>query len=156
MSFDIRTCSYFKAAKTMFLSKVVKTDNCWNWTTGKSHGYGGFQMGTVYYQAHRMSYMLFKGPIPWDKIVRHTCDNKKCVNPEHLILGSHADNAEDRIRRAPMRRQKLNAEAVKVIKWYLKYRPSYGLASKLARLHKVHPNTIAGIKKEKYWYWVKV
>jgi hypothetical protein len=156
MSFDIRTCAYFNSTKAKFFSNVEKTKTCWFWKAGKSHGYGSIQIATKIYQAHRLSYMLFNGPIPHDKIVRHTCDIKHCVNPKHLILGTQADNAEDRIKRDPTKRQKLNPEAVKVIKWMLKYRPSYGLASKLARLYKVHPNTIAGIKKNKYWYWVKL
>ena len=47
-------------------------------------------------RVHRHMYRKFKGEIPEGKIVRHTCDNRRCCNPDHLILGTHADNARDR------------------------------------------------------------
>lgn len=160
MPFDIRECSYFEAAKEKFLAKVNKTDTCWLWTTektGKLQGYGYFKIDGHDYRAHRLSYMFFKGPIPYDKIVRHTCDIKACVNPDHLILGTPSENTIDGLKRnRSIGAQKLNTEAVKVIKWYLKYRPESGLAAKLARLHGVHQNTIAHIKWGRTWHWIEV
>jgi hypothetical protein len=89
-------------------------------------------------------------------LVRHTCDNPICVNPKHLILGNHADNANDAAKRLRMGCQKLNPEAVKVIKWFLKNQNYRGLALKLAHLYKVSPQTIAKIKKGESWAWIKV
>lgn len=160
--YDIRECNYFNATKVKFLERIKKTDACWLWTAGTTrtkrhgYGYGKFYISGKRYVAHRMSYMLFNGPIPWDKLVRHTCDNKLCVNPDHLILGTKADNSEDAVKRGRVGCQKLNPEAVKVIKWMLKYKPKKGLAVKLAELYKVHPNTIYDIKNKHTWPWLIV
>lgn len=53
----------------------------------------------VHVPVHRLSYELWHGDIPEDLIIRHKCDEKKCVNPEHLEIGTHKDNTEDMISR---------------------------------------------------------
>ena len=64
---------------------------CWNWTRAvHGGGYGGFSYGGTVL-AHRASYVIHKGPIG-DKCVLHSCDNKRCVNPDHLSLGTKGDN----------------------------------------------------------------
>lgn len=72
---------------------------CINWTKGLSHnGYGLTTRGNKTYRAHRLAYCDHYG-IEHSRIkgliVRHTCDNRKCVNPEHLELGTHQDNMDD-------------------------------------------------------------
>jgi len=81
-----------------FESFIHKNDNgCWDWTGCKDKdGYGDFRAyGT--HRAHRVAYILYKGSIPKNILVRHTCRNK-CVNPEHLELGTNADNMKDKVR----------------------------------------------------------
>lgn len=56
-----------------------------------SDGYGGYESKRV----HRLSYELFKGKLDQNKLVCHTCDNPRCINPEHLYLGSNQDNMND-------------------------------------------------------------
>lgn len=49
--------------------------------------------------AHRVSWELFRGPIPNKLFVLHKCDNKNCINPDHLFLGTAKDNIHDCIRK---------------------------------------------------------
>jgi hypothetical protein len=162
--FDIRNFKSFPQFKERFLSffpdnafKPGQNDICWNWQGAiSSSNYGSIYYGNKSYLTNRMSYMTFKGPIRSNEIVRHTCDNPQCVNPQHLILGNLSDNAIDMVKRNHQGNQKLNEECVKVIKWMLKYKPEKGLAIKLARLHGVNVGNISRIKNNKRWFWIHV
>ena len=76
---------------------IKKQGNCWIWQKGKDiDGYGVFT--SVKYEerrAHRMSYKLFKGNIPKGMFILHSCHNPSCCNPEHLRIGTPAENSRD-------------------------------------------------------------
>jgi hypothetical protein len=69
---------------------------CWEWTGYCSpKGYAKLTWGKDQLGS-RVSYRVFRGPIPDGRILCHTCDNPSCVNPDHLFVGTHQDNALDR------------------------------------------------------------
>lgn len=70
---------------------------CWVWTAAtKTKGYGKFGIGSITALSHRVCWELCRGPIPEGLFVLHRCDNPPCCNPEHLFLGTLADNNRDR------------------------------------------------------------
>lgn len=96
-----------------FWSKVDRKndlDECWNWLAGCfSFGHGQFRIGGIggtNAHAHRISYILTYGSIPDNLHVLHKCDNPKCVNPNHLFLGTNQDNVADMVRKGRQARQK--------------------------------------------------
>lgn len=110
----IRVCDWcrkeFKAVKgtqrfcrdeCKFWPKVDRSggpDACWQWTSClNDSGYGYFWSPNKHYtSAHRFSYTLACGPIGAGLFIMHSCDNPKCVNPQHLRPGTAADNVRDR------------------------------------------------------------
>lgn len=74
-------------------------ERCWPWRgSKKANGYGQIWNKKPTY-AHRLSWEIHKGPIPYKQYVLHTCDNPECTNPNHLFLGSQDDNMKDKIKK---------------------------------------------------------
>jgi hypothetical protein len=86
-----------------FFEKVEQPANgsaCWVWTAARcSSGYGNFHFGGRVVQAHRVALALFRGVDAGGQCVCHRCDNPRCVNPDHLFVGTHQDNADDKMRK---------------------------------------------------------
>lgn len=141
-----------------FLSKVRKTNYCWEWIAGKTmDGYGEFWYQNKTCKAPRISYMQFKGDIPDGLWVCHTCDNPGCVNPDHLFLGTHLDNEQDKKRKGRQFRPigenhhlvKLNETLVREIRY--RYSHEQITHQALADEYKVTRECITRLLAKKSW-----
>ena len=106
-----------------FWGKVTKTETCWTWNASQDqYGYGRFTFDGSNKRANRMAWLLTYGEIPGGMQVLHRCDNAACVNPDHLYLGTHADNMSDMVKRGRSSRgekrhsAKLNIHQVSAIR----------------------------------------
>lgn len=128
---------------------------CWEWKAAlqKKTGYGLFGEMRTGRLAHRVSYEIEHGSIPDGIFVCHRCDNRRCVRPSHLFLGTHQDNMDDMKSkgRAPFMPGeqgpgcRLTQEQVESI---LSDTRSHG---ELARAFGVNRNTIRNIRRGKTW-----
>ncbi len=75
---------------------TIDENDCWNWKKScSSSGYGQFRVDGVYYNAHRYAYQRTFGEPKEGNLIRHTCGNRRCCNPEHLEEGTNKDNYHD-------------------------------------------------------------
>ena len=143
-----------------FWAKVLLGDGCWEWI-GHIHrsGYGRVMRWAISKDgtwAHRYSWMLANGPIPEGMLVLHKCDNRSCVRPSHLFLGSHADNMADASKKGRMRNAgkpcaKLKVQDVWAIrKLYLEGARQRDLAKQFG----VAQSTVSEVVNNKYWSYV--
>lgn len=93
---DSETLALFANAPERFVRKLKREGECVVWAAACfKTGYGAAWTGEKVEYAHRYSYTLAKGAIPPDMEILHACDNRPCVNPEHLSVGTRKENAQD-------------------------------------------------------------
>ena len=93
-----------------FFDKINKSeDGCWLWTAGgRGTGYGAIKYNGKIVDAHRVSWILHFGEIPEGMFICHKCDVRKCVNPDHLFIGTHKDNMQDCIKKGRFVRSEIS------------------------------------------------
>lgn len=163
-----------EAVSGRFWTKVEKIPfhSCWEWNGGRyTSGYGAFTLhqstgrpgeracGNEY--AHRVSWLLQRGPIKDGLHVLHKCDNRTCVNPDHLFLGTNTDNVRDMRAKGRTRMfgtlmpkgkgLKLTADQVREIRTA---RADGASLSVLAIRYGVAKAAISAISNRKTWDWL--
>lgn len=79
-----------------FFDKVLVGDGCWEWQAALfANGYGKVRQGRKTAYAHRVAWEMWSGESPGEWHVMHVCDNRRCVRPDHLRLGTRSDNMQD-------------------------------------------------------------
>ena len=153
------------STKCKILNRHKVINECWEWQ-GKlnSSGYGCFQENIngdkKEVRAHRESYRIFKGEIPEGMQVLHKCDNPKCCNPDHLWLGTHKDNMDDRNKkgrvfngreRARVSGKLTEEEVIEIRKLY-----KNGISQKeIQEKFKISQSQVSGILTYRFWKHVE-
>lgn len=135
------------------LKHIVPDENgCWPWPgTIESNGYGRGNVDNKQQWAHRLSYAHHKGPIPAGFVVCHTCDVRHCVNPDHLFVGSIADNQRDmKLKgRASRGERSKSAKLTEADIRSIRTDPRPGW--KIAEAYGVSQTTISEVRSRKVW-----
>ena len=135
----------------------VPESGCWLWTASTSRGYGQISAGhgASPHKAHRLSWRIHRGEIPEGMDICHKCDTPSCVNPDHLFVGTAADNIRDMDRKGrrvnnqskgeahPMR--KLSDDQVRAIRADTRSQRAIGMA------YGIHQTLVSLIKRRKNW-----
>jgi len=161
--YHCRTCQLDRASKLQklrvrfnkwFATKAAgfNEGECWELT---NTSYPTVRFSGVQYKANRLICRFVNKQRIRGKVIRHTCDNDKCINPDHLIVGTSKDNSIDMAERDRWKKGVLSIEDVKYIKTRL-VNIKRGVVIELARMFNVSPEAIRHIKNGKNYKHVVI
>ena len=161
-SFSVRANKLFCSDECAVLGQSEQVaSGCREWRASTVYGYGQVRLvgkNNRYSRAHRAAYQLFVGPIPVGLCVCHKCDNRSCVNPEHLFLGTSQENTADKVAKGRQNhsenhgRAKLSREDVEAIRAAPR---THGSGVALAKKYGVTPQAIVLVRKRRNWTHVE-
>ena len=132
----------------------VETSGCWLWQGAiDKAGYGRYNWNGTNTNAHRVSYIQHVGEVPEGLVVRHACDVRHCVNPKHLVVGTQADNMQDKVDRGRSLRgekhpsSKLSDDCVELIRSFR----GFIKGTELSKMFNVSSATISYAQSGKRW-----
>jgi hypothetical protein len=134
-----------------FWSKVDKSGDCWEWQGAiNSEGYGNIGTNRKTYLAHRVS-LLLDGQDPTGQQVRHQCHNRRCVRPNHLLLGTYRQNVDDGVRDRRYAYGERHGHAKLTWAQVQEIRESDEPLSTLAQRFGVTPSTVFSVRSGRRW-----
>jgi len=144
---------YVESFVERFWSKVEKDSGCWNWTASTKYGYGQVVFSPTgefhVLQAHRVAKYLDEREDLTDVQCNHTCDNRECVNPDHMYLGTAQENVQDAVERSGMNKGTSNGQAAltagEVISIRKHYESGKGTYGSIGDKYGVCENTVGKI-----------
>jgi len=142
-----------------FLSKFIVNDDtgCWEWKGAGGKRYGLFWHNKKQTRAHRYSFELYKGKIPEGMHVCHKCDNPRCVNPDHLWLGTHTENMEDKMKKGRCAGERsgknkvTEKQVLSIRKEYEVFGDKVEVKKRLSKKYGISRSTIGDIVKRRNW-----
>ena len=139
------------------LRYVVNNTGCYICTSHAkdSCGYHQLRYQGKRNKAHRLVYELNNGPLTSEQVVRHKCDNSSCINPDHLEIGTHADNVLDRVSRGRSAKGTRSGKAKLSEDDVVKIRLSPLSPTELSRIYSVGPEYITKVRKGKTWNHIR-
>jgi hypothetical protein len=137
-------CEELDDLKARLLARTkVMASECWHYETATIVNYGGIRYLDRNMKTHRASWLVHRSPVPEGLCVLHRCDNRRCVNPEHLWLGTKTDNLADKVARGRhTTTSKLSPDDVRKIKALLAEGNSCGAIARQFNVSESHVRAI--------------
>lgn len=152
-----RRISQTETPEQTIQSRVCRIDKCWIWTgrTSDKDGYGVVHKNGKNIRAHRFSYETYVGPIPEGMFVCHRCDTPACINPDHLFLGTCAENIADSVKKGRFTRGERHRNAKLTEQDVVHILKSGDSPNALAERYGVRPSTVFAVRARKTWKYVE-